>query len=61
MDSEAGFIFNSQFRIVVSEKRHFTEEGFHVAPNPTAFSVSKDLAQCCQVHLGRRLHTHMHK
>lgn len=25
-----------------------------------AFSVSKDLAQCCQLHSGRWLHTHTH-
>ena len=36
MDSEAGFMFYSQFRIRISEKRHFTEEDFHVALTPMA-------------------------
>lgn len=36
-DSEAGFMFYSQFRIGVSEKGHLTEEDFHVVPWPHVY------------------------
>lgn len=65
-------MFYSQFRIGVSEKTHghmYAKLGsVHTKSRSwerliavtVAFPVSKDLARCCQLHLGGCLYPHMH-